>query len=158
MYAATTVWWSPLLRPHPTRRPDGGCTLVELDDPLLPAIESPVTELAPSATEDLRAAALLAARVHAAGPPVAGAAAAAAVLQRLTGPGDPRRFQAWLLQGLYHRLAGAEARRTHRTDAVARAHEVRARSVLRLAATSPDRTTARRARVALVHLTGGARA
>ena len=24
----------PLLRPHPTRRPDGGCTLVEPDDPL----------------------------------------------------------------------------------------------------------------------------
>jgi hypothetical protein len=152
------VWWSPLLRPRPTRRPDGGCTLVEPDDPLLPAQELPVVELVVSAADDLRAAALLAAHVHADGPPVVGAVAAVAVLQRLTAPGDPRRFQAWLLQGLYHRLAGAEARRSHRTDALARAHEVRAKSVLRLAATSPDRTTAHRARVALVHLSGSARA
>jgi hypothetical protein len=158
VYAATAVWWSPLLRPRPTRRPDGGCTLVEPDDPLLPAHEAPVAEFAISAADDLRAAALLAAHVHADGPPVVGAVAAAAVLQRLTGPGDPRRFQAWLLQGLYHRMAGAEARRSHRTDALARSHEVRARSVLRLAATSPDRTTARRARVALIHLSGTARA
>jgi hypothetical protein len=158
VYAATAVWWSPLLRSRPTRRPDGGCTLVEPDDPLLPVHEAPVAELAVSAADDLRAAALLAAHVHADGPPVVGAVAAAAVLQRLTGPGDPRRFQAWLLQGLYHRMAGAEARRSHRTDALARAHELRARSVLRLAATSPDRTTAQRARVALIHLSGSARA
>ena len=158
MYAATAVWWSPLLRPHPTRRPDGGCTLVEPDDPVPPALEAPVGELAVSSADDLRAAALLAAHVHADGPAVVGAASAAAVLQRLTGPGDPRRFQAWLLQGLYHRMAGAEARRSHRTDALARAHEVRARSVLRLAATSPDRDTARRARAALVHLAGSYRA
>jgi hypothetical protein len=85
---------------------------------------------------------------------VVGAAAAAAVLQRLTEPTDPRRFQAWLLQGLYHRMAGAEARRSHRTDALARAHELCARSVLRLAATSPDRVVARRARLALVRLAG----
>jgi hypothetical protein len=98
--------------------------------------------------------ALRAAHVHGDGPPVAGAAAAAALLQRLTAPGDPRRFQAWLLQGLYHRMAGAEARRGSRTDALARAHEVRARSVLRLAATSPDRLTARRARAALIRLNG----
>jgi hypothetical protein len=111
-----------------------------------------------SAADDLRAVALLAAHVHAKGPPVVGAAAAAAVLQRLTEPTDPRRFQAWLLQGLYHRMAGAEARRSHRTDALARAHELRARSVLRLAATSPDRVVARRARLALVRLAGTARA
>lgn len=158
MYAAAAVWWSPLLRPRPTRRPDGGYTLVEPDDPLLPVLEAPVSELPLSSAEDLRATALLAAHVHADGPAVVGAAAAAAVLQRLTGPGDPRRFQAWLLQGLYHRMAGAEARRSHRTDALARAHELRARSVLRLAATSPDRTTAHRARVALLHLAGTVRA
>jgi len=151
VYAATAVWWSPLLRPRPTRRPDGGCTLVEPDDVPPAALDVPVDEPA-SAADDLRAAALLAAHIHADGPPVVGAAAAAAVLNRLTGPGDPRRFQAWLLQGLYHRLAGAEARRSHRTDALARSHEVRARSVLRLAATSPDRLTARRARAALVRL------
>ncbi len=158
MYAATAVWWSPLLRPRPTRRPDGGCTLVEPDGLLLPALELPAGEPAVSSADDLRAAALLAAHVHADGPPVVGAVAAVAVLQRLTGPGDPRRFQAWLLQGLYHRMAGAEARRSHRTDALARAHEVRARSVLRLAATSPDRTTARRARAALIPLAGPIRA
>ncbi len=157
MYAATAVWWSPLLRPHPTRRPDGGCTLVEPDEPLEPALAQPAAELATSSADDLRSTALLAAHVHADGPPVAGAVAAAAVLQRLTGPADPRRFQAWLLQGLYHRMAGAEARRSNRTDALARAHELRARSVLRLAATSPDRETARRARVALIHLSGSAR-
>jgi hypothetical protein len=121
---------------------------------LLPAHDVPVDEPVATAADDLRATALLAAHVHADGPPVVGAVAAAAVLQRLTGPADPRRFQAWLLQGLYHRMAGAEARRSHRTDALARAHEVRARSVLRLAATSPDRLTARRARVALVRLGG----
>ncbi len=131
---------------------------MEPDDPLPPAPAAPALPFALSAADDLRAAALQAAHVHADGPPVAGAAAAAAVLQRLTGPGDPRRFQAWLLQGLYHRLAGAEARRSHRTDALARSHEVRARSVLRLAATSPDRATARRARVALIHLGGVVRA
>jgi hypothetical protein len=158
VYAATAVWWSPLLRLRPTRRPDGGCTLVEPDDPLPRVDPLPLAELALTSAQDLRATALLAAHVHADGPPVAGAVAAAAVLQRLTGPGDPRRFQAWLLQGLYHRMAGAEARRSSRTDALARAHEVRARSVLRLAATSPDRTTARRARAALIHLSGTARA
>jgi hypothetical protein len=152
------VWWSPLLRPHPTRRPDGGCTLVESDDSLARVAAAPAAELTTSSADELRATALRAAHVHAGGPPVAGAVAAAAVLQRLTGPGDPRRFQAWLLQGLYHRMAGAEARRANRTDALARAHEVRARSVLRLAATSPDRDTARRARVALIRLTGNARA
>ena len=123
-----------------------------------PAVESQAGDVPFSSADDLRAAALLAARVHADGPAVAGATAAAAVLQRLTGPADPRRFQAWLLQGLYHRMAGAEARRSHRTDALARAHEVRARSVLRLAATSPDRAIARRAQVALLHLTGSVRA
>jgi hypothetical protein len=51
-------------------------------------------------------------------------------------------------------MAGAEARRSQRTDALARAHEVRARSVLRLAATSPDQLIARRARAALVRLAG----
>lgn len=156
MYAAIAVWWSPLLRPRPTRRPDGGCTIVESDDMLSPAAARPFDEPAASAADELRSAALLAAHVHADGPPVVGAAAAAAVLQRLTAPGDPRRFQAWLLQGLYHRMAGAEARRSQRTDAVARAHEVRARSVLRLAATSPDRLTASRARAALVRLAGTA--
>jgi hypothetical protein len=158
MYAATAVWWSPLLRPHPIRRPDGGCTLVEPDDPVLLAPVLPVAGATVSAADDLRATALLAAHVHADGPLVVGAVAAAAVLQRLTGPGDPRRFQAWLLQGLYHRMAGAEARRSQRTDALARAHEVRARSVLRLAATSPDRATARRARAALIHLSTAVRA
>jgi hypothetical protein len=123
---------------------------------LLPAAALPVDEPVASAADDLRAAALLAAHVHADGPPVVGAAAAAAVLQRLTTPSDPRRFQAWLLQGLYHRMAGAEARRSQHTDALARAHEVRARSVLRLAATSPDQLIARRARAALVRLTGAA--
>jgi hypothetical protein len=147
------VWWSPLLRSRPIRRPDGGCTLVEPDDEVEIAAV-PLERPEVSAADDLRATALLAAHVHADGPAVVGAAAAAAVLQRLTGPGDPRRFQAWLLQGLYHRMAGAEARRSHRTEALARAHEVRARSVLRLAATSPDRIIARRARVALVHLHG----
>lgn len=152
MYAATAVWWSPLPRPRPIRRPDGGCTLVESDDVIQPAREVRVVAPTPAGADDLRAVALLAAHVHGEGPPVVGAAAAAAVLQRLTSPSDPRRFQAWLLQGLYHRLAGAEARRSHRTDALARAHEVRARSVLRLAATSPDRLTARRAREALIRL------
>jgi hypothetical protein len=123
---------------------------------VLRAVAQPFDEPAASAADELRSAALLAAHVHADGPPVVGAAAAAAVLQRLTAPGDPRRFQAWLLQGLYHRMAGAEARRSQRTDALARAHEVRARSVLRLAATSPDHLTARRARTALVHLAGTA--
>jgi hypothetical protein len=123
---------------------------------LLPVAALAVDEPVASAADDLRAAALQAAHVHAVGPPVVGAAAAAAVLQRLTAPGDPRRFQAWLLQGLYHRMAGAEARRSQRTDALARAHEVRARSVLRLAATSPDRLIARRARAALVRLGGTA--
>jgi hypothetical protein len=156
VYGAIAVWWSSLLRPHPTRRPDGGVTVVESDDLLLPAVCAVVGELVLSSADDLRAAALLAAHLHAEGPPVVGAAAAAAVLQRLTAPSDPRRFQAWLLQGLYHRLAGAEARRSRRADAVARAHEVRARSVLRLAATSPDRVTARRARVALLRLAGSA--
>src|SRR5450759_1165161 len=154
VYAPTAVWWSPLLRPRPTRRPDGCCTVVEADDVLPPAMVAPAGEQPASAADDLRAAARLAAHLHSEGPPVAGAAAAAAVLQRLTAPGDPRRFQAWLLQGLYHRMAGAEARRSQRTDALARAHEVRARSLLRLAATSPDRLTARRARVALVRLAG----
>jgi hypothetical protein len=110
---------------------------------------------AASGAEDLRATALLAAHIHADGPPVIGAVAAAAVLQRLTEAGDPRRFQAWLLQGLYHRLAGAEASRTHRGEAVVSAHEVRARSILRLAATSPDPVTARRARIALGRLGSG---
>jgi hypothetical protein len=155
VYAATAVWWSPLLRPRPTRRPDGGCTIVESDD-VSPAAAQAVDEPAASAADELRSTALLAAHVHADGPPVVGAAAAAAVLQRLTTPGDPRRFQAWLLQGLYHRMAGAEARRSQHTDALARAHEVRARSVLRLAATSPDQLTARRARAALVRLAGTA--
>ena len=157
MYAATAVWWSPLLRPRPTRRPDGGCTLVEPDEPHPAVLEPAVVDVLPSAAEDLRATALLAARVHAEGPPIAGASAAAEVLQRLTGPADPRRFQAWLLQGLYHRIAGAEALRSRNTEALARAHEVRARSVLRLAATSPDPITARRARAALLHLATGAR-
>ena len=112
-------------------------------------------EPTPSATHDLRATALLAAHIHADGPPVVGAIAAAAALQRLTVAGDSRRHQAWLLQGLYHRLAGAEASRTSCGDAVVRAHEVRARSILRLAATSPDPLTARRARAALGHLATG---
>jgi hypothetical protein len=112
-------------------------------------------EPAASVGNDLRATALLAAHIHADGPPVVGAVAAAAVLQRLTEAGDPRRFQAWLLQGLYHLLAGAEASRTHRGAAVVRAHEVRARSILRLAATSPDPITARRARAALGRLGTG---
>jgi hypothetical protein len=147
------------MRPRPIRRPDGGCTLVEPDDDLEPpALAAPPEQAELSAAEDLRAAALLAAHLHAKGPPVVGAAAAAAVLQRLTKPGDPRRFQAWLLQGLYHRMAGAEARRSHTTDALARAHELRARSVLRLAATSPDRMVARRAQLALVRLVGAAHA
>jgi hypothetical protein len=107
---------------------------------------------AASAADDLRAAALLAAHVHADGPPVVGAVAAAAVLQRLTAAGDSRRHQAWLLQGLYHRLAGAEACRIHSGPAVVHAHEMRARSILRLAATSPDPVTARRARAALGQL------
>jgi hypothetical protein len=152
------VWWSPLLRPRPIRRPDGGCTLIEPDDEVEPAVAVPVEHAELSAAHDLRAVALLAAQVHADGPPVVGAASAAAVLQRLTGPSDPRRFQAWLLQGLYHRMAGAEARRSHRAEALARAHEVRARSVLRLAATSPDRIVSRRARVALIRLNGAVRA
>ncbi len=109
-------------------------------------------EPAASADDDLRATALLAAHIHADGPPVIGAVAAAAVLQRLTEAGDPRRFQAWLLQGLYHLLAGVEASRAHRGEAVVSAHEVRARSILRLAATSPDPLTARRARTALGRL------
>jgi hypothetical protein len=119
-------------------------------------VRVPIAPVEVSAADELRAAALHAARVHVGGPAVVGAAGAAAVLQRLTGPSDPRRFQAWLLQGLYHRLACSEARRGPRTEALARAHEVRARSVLRLAATSPDRLIARRARVALVHLGGAA--
>jgi hypothetical protein len=154
VYAAAAVWWNSPLRSRPTRRPDGGCTLVRSDDDLPVVVAVPLQDLPSTAAEDLRAAALLAAQIHADGPPVAGAAAAAAVLRRLTAPTDPRRFQAWLLQGLYHRMAGAEARRSQRTDALARAHEVRARSLLRLAATSPDRVTARRARVALVRLAG----
>jgi hypothetical protein len=101
---------------------------------------------------------LLAARVHADGPPISGAIAAAAVMQPLTAAGEPRRHSAWLLQGLYHRIAGAEARRLHRGDDVVRAHEVRARSVLRLAATSPDPTVRRRARAALVRLAASAHA
>jgi hypothetical protein len=147
------VWWSSLLRPHPIRRPDGGCTLVEADDEVAPTAR-PAEPVQFSAADDLHAAALLAARIHVHGPAVVGASRAAAVLQRLTGPGDPRRFQAWLLQGLYHRLACAEARRSHRGEGVACGYELRARSVLRLAATSPDRIIARRARVALVHLGG----
>lgn len=152
MYAATAVWWSPLLRPRPTRRPDGGCTLVEAED--IEHVVAPLLRAHPNAPagEELRATALLAAHIHADGPPVAGAVAAAAVLQRLTEAGDPRRFQAWLLQGLYHRLAGAEACRTRCGEVVVQAHEVRARSILRLAATSPDPVTARRARVALGQL------
>lgn len=157
MYAATAVWWSSVLRPRPARPPGGGCTLVEPDDVPDHPLVAPAAEPG-LVVDDLRATALRAAHLHAQGPPVAGAVAAAAVLQRLTGPGDPRRFQAWLLQGLYHRIAGAEARRSHRTDALARAHEVRARSVLRLAATSPDPVTARRARAALIRLGGSARA
>lgn len=86
---------------------------------------------------------------------MAGAVAAAAVLHRLTGVTDPRRHQAWLLQGLYHRLAGAEACRAHCDDSVVRGHEVRARSILRLAATSPDAITARRARAALGQIAAG---
>jgi hypothetical protein len=147
------------MRPRPIRRPDGSWTLIEADDDGEPApLAAPLARAALSAADDLRAAALLAAQLHAKGPAVVGAAAAAGVLQRLTEPGDPRRFQAWLLQGLYHRMAGAEARRSHRTDALARSHELRARSVLRLAATSPDRVIARRARLALVSLAGMARA
>ena len=156
MYAAPAVWWSLLLRPRPTRRPDGGSTIVESDDERPAVHDTPPADLPSTAAEDMRATALRAAQVHADGPPVAGAAAAAAVLRRLTAPTDPRRFQAWLLQGLYHRMAGAEARRSHRTDALARAHEMRARSLLRLAATSPDRLVARRARIALGRLSGAA--
>lgn len=155
MYAATAVWWSPLLRPHPTRRPDGCCTLVEAEELTAVVPDTVRAEPVPSAGDDLRATALLAAHIHAEGPPVVGAVAAAAVLQRLTEAGDPRRFQAWLLQGLYHRLAGAEASRIHRGEAVVRAHEVRARNILRLAATSPDPVTARRARTALGRLGAG---
>lgn len=147
------MWLSIHQRPRTTRRPSAGCTVVEPDDPSaapdVPRVRAP---LPPTAAEELRATALLAAQAHAGGPPVIGAAAAAAVLQRLTNPEDPRRFQAWLLQGLYHRIAVSEARRAQRTDALARAHEVRARSVLRLAATSPDPVVARRARIALVGL------
>ena len=121
----------------------------------MPARPSVQSTLPPEAVDDLRAAALLAAHVHADGPPVVGAVAAVAVLHRLTGVGDPRRYQAWLLQGLYHRLAGAEACRTRCGEAVVRAHEVRARSTLRLAATSPDAITARRARAALGQLATG---
>ena len=115
--------------------------------PGVPSESPPIP--APTAADDLRATALRAAHVHAEGPPIAGAIAAAAVLQRLTQRGDPRRFQAWLLQGLYHRLAGAEALHAHRGAAVVRAHEAHAASILRLAAMSPDRVTARRARAAL---------
>jgi len=132
--------------------------LVESEDAVAPVPMLAPERAEPSAADHLRAAALLAARVHARGPAVAGAAAAAGVLQHLTAPSDPRRFQAWLLQGLYHRMAGAEARRDDGSDAVARAHDVRATSVLRLAATSPDRVTARRARIALVHLAAAVRA
>jgi hypothetical protein len=150
------VWWSPLLRPHPTRRPDGCCTLVDADELTLVVPDVVRVDREPaSAAEELRATALLAAHVHADGPPVVGAVAAAAVLQRLTEAGDPRRFQAWLLQGLYHRLAGAEASRAERGHAVVKAHEVRARSILRLAATSPDPATARRARTALGRIAAG---
>ena len=100
----------------------------------------------------LRTTALLAAHVHAEGPPVGGALAAVGVFHRLTVPSDPRRFQAWLLQGLYHRLAGAEAEQARRGDAVVRAHMASACGVLRLAATSPDPAVRRRARAALGRL------
>ncbi|HEX4756246.1 MAG TPA: hypothetical protein VH661_10940 [Candidatus Dormibacteraeota bacterium] len=146
------MWWSPLLRPHPTRRPDGSWTVIEAEELVLTAPRPLRDDPAASMADDLRATALLAAHVHADGPPVVGAVAAAAVLQRLTEAGDPRRFQAWLLQGLYHLLAGAEACRAQRGEAVVSAHNVRARSILRLAATSPDPVTARRARTALVRL------
>jgi len=63
-----------------------------------------------------------------------------------------QRFRA---SGLYHLLASAEACRAHRGEAVVSTHEVRARSILRLAATSPDPVTARRARIALVRLGAG---
>ena len=145
------MWWSSLQRRRPTLRPDGTCTLVEVDDLDAP-VAAPSPPAAPSALDELRATALLAARMHSRGPAVTGAAAAAAVLQRLTGPTDSRRYQAWLLQGLYHRMAVAEAHRSRHLDALARAHELRARSVLRLAATSPDRMIARRARTALLQL------
>lgn len=155
MYPAATVWWSPLQRHQPTRRPDGGCTLVEFDEHSAPArASSPAHLPAEAAADRLHATALLAAHVHADGPPVTGALAAAAVLHHLTAAGDPRRFQAWLLQGLYHRLAGAEAVHAMRGEAVVRAHLASARGVLRLAATSPDAAVRRRARVALGQLAG----
>ncbi len=147
------MWWSPLLRHRPTRRPDGGCTLVAPDDPALCAPE-PVATVAQPWVDSWRAAVLLAAHVHADGPPISGAVAAAAVMHPLTAVGDPHRHSAWLLQGLYHRIAGAEARRLHRGDDVVRAHQMRARSVLRLAATSPDPLVRRRARTALLGLAG----
>ncbi|MBJ7609494.1 MAG: hypothetical protein JF887_08710 [Candidatus Dormibacteraeota bacterium] len=150
------MWWSFLLRPRPTRRPDRGCTVVEAEaeDVLLAAPDAVHAEPAVSAAAEFRATALLAAHAHIDGPPIGGAIAAVALLQRFTEPTDPRRFQAWLLQGLYHRLAVAEASRGQRGEAVVRAHEVCAHSVLRLAATSPDLATARRARTAMGQLGG----
>jgi hypothetical protein len=155
MYPAATVWWSSLQRHQPTRRPDGGCTLVEFDEHFAPARASVAAALSAEGVADrLHATALLAAHVHAEGPPVTGALAAAAVLRRLTAAGDPHRFQAWLLQGLYHRLAGTEAEHAMRGEAVVRAHLTSARGILRLAATSPDPTVRRRAQLALGQLAG----
>lgn len=78
-----------------------------------------------------------------------GAVSAAAMLSRAVAPGHPRRHEVWLLQGLYHRLASCEAEPLTRGESSAAAHAVRAESVLRLAATSPDRAVRRRATVAL---------
>lgn len=110
--------------------------------------------MAPQVASDggIHAAALLAAHAHADGPPVVGALHAVAVLHPLTLGGDPRRFQAWLLQGLYHCLAAAEAARAGRGGVVVDAHRQSARGVLRLAATSPDAAVRQRALQALRRL------
>lgn len=134
---------------------------VLLDEPVSPVRPSELTGhttvvLPTLADTRLRAAALLAAHVHRQGEPVTGASDAAALLQRFTEPRDPRRFQAWLLQGLYHRLAGVEARRTARGEALARAHDLRALSVLRLAATTRDAGVRQRARLVLAQVPAAA--
>ncbi|MHB8719273.1 MAG: hypothetical protein ACYDAC_10345 [Candidatus Dormibacteria bacterium] len=146
------MWWSPLQRRRPTRRPDGGCTHVELDEDTSRSAGWHAPPPSPEVDGGLRAAALLAAHVHAEGPPITGALNAASVLHHLTVAGGPQRFQAWLLQGLYHLLAAAEAAAAGRGDIVVDAHRGRARGVLRLAATSPEVAVRRRADLALRRL------
>ena len=119
----------------------------------MPCAGEPAAAATPALAESsLHSTALLAAHVHAGGAPVAGALEAAGVLQPLTSSGDPRRFQAWLLQGLYHCLAAAEAAHAGRPAMVADANRQSARGVLRLAATSPDAAVRRRAFIALRRL------